>query len=53
MDTLALDGAGIKAFQIPRALDEEGKLRRDLFAFLLKDKSELSRFVVGKIVKLT
>lgn len=50
-DTSTLGGYGVKSISGVRALDENGEPRMDLFAFQLKNKSDLIHFRVGQLVK--
>jgi hypothetical protein len=45
-------GFELKSFSIPRATDDEGKPRFDIFAFNLKDKSKREHFKRGQVVQL-
>ena len=45
-----LGGFEIKRFGIPRALDDDGNLKIDLFTFDLKNKADLLNFKKGDIV---
>lgn len=50
-ETSTLGGYGVKSIDGVRALDENGEPRMDLFAFRLKNKSDLIHFRVGQLVK--
>ncbi len=45
-------GCELKSISMPRAIDEEGKPRFDIFAINLKDKSKRENFKKGQIVQL-
>ncbi len=45
-------GFELKAVSMPRALDDEGNPRFDIFAINLKDKSKREHFRKGQIVQL-
>lgn len=52
--TATLNNIPIERYgDMPRALDKDGKQRLDLFAFILKDKSDKNKFSVGEIVELS
>lgn len=48
-----LHGAKVRAFDLPRAVDERGQPRHDLFGFILERREELARFSVGQRVELS
>jgi hypothetical protein len=39
--------------EVPRALDADGRQRRDLFVFCLRSRADLRTFAVGDRVRLT
>lgn len=51
-ENLTLGGYGIKNMVMTRVLDEQGNPRFDIFAFVLKDKSEIGCFKKGQVLKL-
>ena len=48
-----LNGCEISGGSIPRALEEDGRPRFDLWGFLLKNRNDEARFSVGDIVELS
>jgi len=42
-----------QSLEMPRALDADGRQRRDLFGFCLKDNADLARLKTGDRVVLT
>ena len=52
-DTSSLGNIPIEKFiDIPRAHDKEGNIRLDLFAFILKNKSDKDKLSIGQTVEL-
>lgn len=51
-ESTQLDGAAIRHGDTPRALDEEGNQRMDLWGFLLANDEDSQRFNPGKVVEL-
>jgi hypothetical protein len=51
-ESLTLGGYSEKKFDMPRVLDDNGNPRFDTFTFDLKNKSEITYFKQGQIVKL-
>lgn len=51
-ENLTLGGYGIKNMLMTRALEDQDDPRFDIFAFVLKDKSEIRCFKKGVIMKL-
>lgn len=51
-ETLTISGYRIIQFGMPRTLDEKGNPRFDIYSLHLKNKSDLSNFKEGEIVKL-
>jgi len=47
-----LDGCPVAGGDIPRALDESGKPRLDLWGFFLRNDRDREKFSVGKVVQL-
>ncbi len=47
-----LDSAAIRHADIPRALDEHGNQRMDLWGFFLANDVDSKRFHAGKVVEL-
>jgi hypothetical protein len=47
-----LNGVPIRHGDIPRALDEHGDQRLDLWGFILLDEADRKKFKVGEIVDL-
>ncbi len=47
-----LDGSPVAGVRVPRALDDQGRQRKGLFGFYLKDPAEAARFKAGSKVVL-
>jgi hypothetical protein len=47
-----LNGAPVRKFDLPKAVDEAGKPRLDLYGFILERREDLAKFTVGQRVDL-
>jgi hypothetical protein len=48
-----LNGVSVSGGEIPRAINDAGQIRFDLWGFFLENPHDLSKFSVGQIVTLT
>ena len=51
-EKMYLNGVKVTHADIPRALDEHGKQRLDIWGFCIEDEKDLSHFFEGQIVEL-
>ncbi|HEX7902869.1 MAG TPA: hypothetical protein VF487_03240 [Chitinophagaceae bacterium] len=53
-DKSKLNDVPIENFtDIPKAHDKDGNIRYDLFVFILKNKEDKDKFVIGQVVELS